>query len=303
MMTKLMRRSDLARMATFVAVAEHGNFSLAAKHLGLKTPTVSQTISALEDGLGVRLFERTTRRVSLTKVGERLLARIGPAIGEIASAAESVHINEDDAATGTLRISMSTTGAEILMPTLKAFHEAYPKIVLDITLDDQESDLAKGSFDAGIRLGHLIAKKNIEVIPMGPPIPTFPFASPSYLMSHPPLSTPQDLQLHNCIRVRNYGHLLTWMFERGRRKFEVVVNGFLVVNNNNLMVRMVREGMGVGYSLKAHIAQDIVAGKLTPLLTDYALIQQYYLYFPKVQDLSEPVRLFAAFVKIMAAPP
>lgn len=292
-----MRRNDLSRLATFVVVAEHGNFSMAAKQLGIKTPTVSQTISALEDGLGVHLFERTTRKVSLTKAGERLLARLRPAFAEIGEAAESVHA-ERDLATGTLRISMSGTGAEILLaPTLKPFHVAYPQILLDITLDDQQSGLLDGNYDCGIRLGHLIAKKNIEAVPVGQPTRLIAVASPIYLQRSPPINTPQDLKNHHCIRLRNYGQLLTWVFQKGRRKFEVAVSGSLIVNNNNFLVRAVREGLGVGYTTETHVTQDIAAGRLVPLLVEWAVGTQYHLYFPKDRDMSEPLRRLVEFVK------
>ena len=153
-----MRGTEFAELNAFVAVAERHNFARAAAHLGITPPTISQTIRSLEQRLGLRLLNRTTRSVSLTDAGEKLLARIRPAIGELGAAVEDVK-EFTDTLTGTLRLNVSSVAAEIVVaPVLRAFLAAYPAITLDITVDDGVGDTAGGRFDAGIRVGRRVAK-------------------------------------------------------------------------------------------------------------------------------------------------
>ena len=155
---RVMNRAQFAELNAFVAVAERTNFARAAAHLGITASTISQTIRALEERLGMRLLNRTTRSVSLTDAGEKLLERIRPAISELGAAVED--LNEfRDAPKGTLRLSVSSVAAEIVLaPVIKQFLAAYPGIALDITLDDSNTDIVTGRFDAGIRVGRLVAR-------------------------------------------------------------------------------------------------------------------------------------------------
>src|ERR1700760_1960844 len=163
-----MHGSHFSELNAFVAVAERSSFARAAAHLGLVPSTVSQSIRTLEERLGVRLLNRTTRSVSLTEAGERLLTRIRPAILELGAAVDD--LNEfRDTPTGTLRLSVSSVAAQIILaPRLKAFLAAYPAISLDLTVDDGQGDIAGGHFDAGIRVGRLVAK-NMRMVRISAP--------------------------------------------------------------------------------------------------------------------------------------
>lgn len=291
-----MHGTEFAELNAFVAVADRRNFSKAARHLGLVPSTVSQTIRALEERLGVRLLNRTTRSVSLTDAGERLLTRIRPAITELGDAVQD--LNEfRDVPSGTLRLSVSNVAAQIVLaPMLKAFLAAHPAISLDITSDDNQGDIAGGQFDAGIRVGRFVAK-NMEAVRLSEPSRSIAFASPEYLKNRPPIRRPEDLQNHNCIRLRSKDQTFAWDFARGRRRLTLQVNGSLTLNNMSLVLQAVLEGIGIGYTIESFITAEIAARKLVPLLADWSSANHsYYLYYPRRPQLPVPLKAFIAFV-------
>jgi DNA-binding transcriptional LysR family regulator len=289
-----MHSTEFAELNAFVAVAERNNFARAATHLGLVPSTISQTIRTLEERLGVRLFNRTTRSVALTDAGERLLARIRPAILELGSAVEDLN-QFRDTPTGTLRLSVSSIAALIVLaPKIGAFFAAYPAISLDITVDDGQGDIG-GRFDAGIRVGRLIAK-GMKMVRVSEPSRLIAVAAPAYLEGRPVPKTPQDLEQHNCIRLRSDGQIVVWDFAKGKVKLETSVNGSLIVNSMNLMIRAVLDGIGIGYTIESYIASDVAHGRLVPLLTDWSPEHQsYYLYYSERQQLPLPLKVFSAF--------
>jgi len=277
-------------------VAE-SNFARAAVHLGLVPSTISQTIRALEERLGVRLLNRTTRSVSLTDAGEKLLARIRPAIMELGAAVED--LNEfRNTPTGTLRLNVSNVAAQIVLaPMIKAFLAAYPAISLDITADDSRSDIAGGRFDAGIRVGRLVGK-DMQAVRVSEPSRSIAIAAPDYLQRNPAPKTPQDLQRHNCIRLRSDNQMLDWEFAKGKNTIEMSVNGSLVVNNMNLMVHAALDGIGIGYTIESYVSTDIARGRLVSLLTDWSPEHHsYYLYYSGRRQLPVPLKVFIAFVR------
>ena len=293
-----MRGIEFAELRAFMEVVEQGNFARAAAYLGLAPSTLSQTIRSLEERLGVRLLHRTTRSVSLTEAGEHLLARIRPAFGELFAAVESIN-DFRDAPAGTLRLSVSTIPAQmILAPLLKGFLGAYPGISLDITVDSTHVDIVKGRFDAGICYGRLIAQ-DMVMVKASPPSRIIAVASPEYLAAHPTPKTPQELQNHPCIRFRmGNQQLLVWEFERNRQKIEIGVNGPLVVNDVDLMVKAARDGIGIGYMAEAYIRRDIADGKLVPMLTDWSpMYESWYLYYASRHHLPAPLKAFIQFLR------
>src|ERR1700761_8175618 len=215
-----MHGTEFAELNTFVAVAERSNFARAAEHLGVVPSTISQTIRTLEERLGVRLLNRTTRSVSLTDAGERLLTRIRPAIMELGAAVDD--LNEfRNIPTGTLRLSVSSVAAQIILaPRLKAFLAAYPAISLDLTVDDGQGDITGSHFDAGLRVGRLVAK-NMRMVRVSEPSRLITAAAPAYLKGKPIPKTPQDLQQHNCILLRSDSQLIGWDFAKGKSKIEI----------------------------------------------------------------------------------
>lgn len=291
-----MQGSEFAELNAFVAVAERNNFARAASQLGLAPSTISQTIRMLEERLAVRLFNRTTRSVSLTDAGERLLARIRPAIMEMDSAIEE--LNEfRNTPTGTLRLSVSSVAAQIVLaPKLQDFLTAYPAISLDITVDDGQVDIAGGRFDAGIRVGRLVAK-DMHMVRVSAPSRLIAVAAPAYLRRNPPPKTPQDLQRHNCIRLRSGDQLVAWDFAKGKKSIEMAVRGSLIVSSMSLMIRAALNGVGIGYTIESYVAPEIARGALTPLLTEWSPEHQsYYLYYSDRRQLPVPLRLFIDFM-------
>jgi DNA-binding transcriptional LysR family regulator len=292
-----MHGTEFAELNAFVAVAERSSFARAAAQLGVVPSTISQTIRTLEERLGVRLLNRTTRSVSLTDAGERLLARIRPAIMELGAAVED--LNEfRNIPTGTLRLSVSTGAAHIVLaPIVKDFLAAHPAISLDITTDNRQSDIAGGRFDAGIRVGRFVAK-DMQIVRASAPSRLMAVASPDYLQRNPPIRVPQDLQHHNCIRFRGNDQISTWEFARGKRTLHLSVNGALVTNNMELVLRAVLDGVGVGYTIESYVAAELAQQRLVPLLTDWSpQHQSYYLYYSGRRQLPVPLKAFIAFLR------
>ncbi len=293
-----MRGSEFAELKAFMAVVERGNFARAAASLDMAPSTLSQTIRALEERLGVRLLHRTTRSLSLTEAGERLLARIRPAFDALGAAVESIN-DFRDTPMGTLRLSVSTIPAQlILAPLLKDFLAMYPAIHLDITVDNSTSELAMGRFDAGIRYGRRIAQ-DMLLVPASPPSRIIAMASPEYLTRHPLPKTPQELQGHACIRYRLANQqMVPWEFERHKKKIEIAVNGPLIVNDVDLMVKAAIAGVGIGYVVEAYIVEELRSGHLTAMLTDWSPpYHSYYLYYASRHQLSAPLRAFIQFLR------
>ena len=293
-----MRGAEFVELKAFMAVVEHGNFARAAATLGMAPSTLSQTIRALEARLGVRLLHRTTRSLSLTEAGERLLARIRPAFDALGAAVESIN-DFRDTPMGTLRLSVSTIPAQlILAPLLKEFLALYPAIHLDVTVDNTSSELAMGRFDAGLRYGRRIAQ-NMLLVRASAPSRIIAVASPEYLRRHPQPKTPQELQHHACIRYRLANQqVVPWEFERHQKKMEIAVDGPLVVNDVDLMVKATLAGVGIGYVVEAYIAEELGQGRLKAMLTDWSPpYHSYYLYYASRHQLSAPLRAFIQFLR------
>lgn len=293
-----MRGAEFAELRAFIEVAEQGNFSRAAIFLDMAPSTLSQIIRALEERLKVRLLQRTTRSVSLTEAGTHLLARIRPAFKELNEALESIS-DFRDAPMGTLRLSVSSIPAQmILAPVLKDFLTRYPAITLDIDVDNANIDIVKGRYDAGIRYGRVIAQ-DMVMVQTSAPSRIIAVAAPAYLSRHVMPKTPQDLQHHECIRFRiGNQQLLTWSFEKNKKKIEIAVSGSLIVNNVDLMIKATRDGIGIGYMAEAYMREDIAAGKLVPMLTDWSpAYDSWYLYYASRQHVSAPLKALIQFLR------
>lgn len=292
----VMNRAQFAELNAFVAVAERANFARAAAHLGINASTISQTIRALEDRLGMRLLNRTTRSVALTEAGEKLLERIRPAITELGAAVED--LNElRDTPTGTLRLNVSSVAAEVVLaPVMKSFLAAYPAITLDIVVDDSNADIVSGRFDAGIRVGRRVAR-DMQAVRVTEPSRLIAIASPEYLSDHPAPKAPADLQQHNCIQFRKDLQCMAWEFSKGKSKFEMSVNGSLTVNSMHLVVRAALDGIGIGYTIESYVSDHIAGGRLIPLLLDWSREHHsYYLCYTGRRQLPVPLKVFTAFL-------
>jgi DNA-binding transcriptional LysR family regulator len=294
-----MRGSQFADLSAFVTVAEHRNFTKAAAQLGISRSSLSQTIRSLEERLGVRLLNRTTRSVALTDAGERLLADTQPVLDGIEKAIESVNAFRDKPS-GTLRLSMTrVTATFIVGPLLPKFLAKYPDIKLEIAADDTHSDIVSSHFDAGISIGERIAKDMIAVRVLDDQR-LMAVASPDYLARHPSPAEPQDLHAHNCVRLRSDwdGAIHPWVFGHKGRRLEVVVDGSLVVNEWSLVVNAAIGGIGIGYVPELLISSNGASGRLVHLLKDWCgIVSGVFLYYPSRRQMPGALRAFIDFMR------
>src|SRR5271168_3961037 len=266
-----MRGTQFAELSAFVAVAEHRNFTKAAAQLGISRPALSHTIRSLEERLGVRLLNRTTRSVALTAAGERLVADAQPVLDGIDKAIEHVNAFRDKPS-GALRLSMTRVAAKFIVgPLLPQFLTKFPDIKLEIAADDSHSDIVSSRFDAGIGVGERIAKDMIAVRVLDDQR-MMTVASPAYLAHHPTPATPDDLHAHNCVRLRSDwdGLIHPWAFENADRRLEVTVDGSLVVNDWTLVANAVIEGIGVGYIPELLVSPHVAGGRMIGLLENWS---------------------------------
>jgi DNA-binding transcriptional LysR family regulator len=293
-----MRKPELGEMNAFVTVAERRSFAKAAVQLGISRSRLSETIRGLEDRLGVRLLNRTTRSVAPTVAGERLLARLRPLLNDFDSVLDSINAFRDRPA-GLLRLTVPPPAANLLLaPLVSRFLAQYPAIDLEISVDAALTDIVAGRFDAGIRPGERVERDMIAV-PIGEEIRGVVVAAPNYLAQHPRLSTPRDLQTHNCIRFRfPSGVIVPWQFEKKGKKVEVAVEGRLTLNDPDLAIRAALDGAGVLYTALGYAASDIKAGRLVPLLEDWRIgSSAFFLYYPSRRQVPLPLQVFIDFLR------
>jgi DNA-binding transcriptional LysR family regulator len=294
-----MRANQFADLSAFVAVAEHRNFTKAAAQLGISRAGLSQTIHSLEERLGVRLFNRTTRSVALTEAGERLLADAQPVLDGVERAMEAVNAFRDKPS-GALRLSMTRVAATLLVgPLLPQFLEKYPDIKLEIAADNTHSDIVSSRFDAGISIGERIAKDMIAVRLLENQRSTA-VASPAYLARHARPTAPEDLHAHNCVRLRSDwdGAIQPWHFENASRRLDIGVEGSLVLNDWQLVVNAVLEGIGIGYVPELLISSHVAEGRLVRLLENWCgHASGVFLYYPSRRQMPGALRAFIDFMR------
>ncbi|MFN2645176.1 MAG: LysR family transcriptional regulator [Burkholderiales bacterium] len=277
-----MRRADVPDLLAFLAVARERSFTKAAAKLGVSQSALSHTIRGLEGRLGLRLLTRTTRSVSPTQAGERLLSTVGERFEEIERELEALSALRDKPA-GTIRISAGEHSVNsILLPALCKFLPEFPDIKVEITVDHALTDIVAQRYDAGIRSGEQVAKDMIAVR-IGPDMRFAVIGAPSYFAKRPVPKKPQDLTDHNCINLRlpTYGGLYAWEFERDGRELRVRVEGQLICNAPSQMLQAALDGCGLAY-VPEDLAQPHVAqGRLKRVLEDWCpAYSGYHLYYP-----------------------
>lgn len=288
-----MRREELVDLNAFMVVAEEQSFTRAAAKLGTSQSTLSHTIRRLESRLNVRLLTRTTRRVSPTEAGERLLSTLVPALdtiaGEIASISEF-----SERPTGTVRITTSEHAATtVLWPVLRKLLPDYPDLHVELALESGLTDIVAERFDAGVRLEETIARDMIAV-PVGPPLRMAVVGAPSYFESHPPPRTPQDLSQHICINLRlpTAGGVYAWELEKGRRALRVRVNGQLTFNTTRMIRQAALDGFGLACLMEDQFTSHIEDRRLIRVLEDWCPpFPGYHLYYPSRRQSSAAFRL------------
>jgi len=298
-----MARIQLTELTAFVAVAEHRSFTKAAVRVGIALPTMSQTIRSLEDSLGVRLFNRTTRSVALTEAGERLFADVLPILEGIDQALEGVNSFRDKPM-GTLRLAVARPwGTMLLAPLVQPFLAEFPAIRLEVAVNDLHSDIVDGRFDAGIQIGHRV-ERDMTILKIFDEFRTLAVAAPSYLNRHPRPLQPRDLHAHDCIRYRSPwdGYIQPWVFSRDGEQTEIAVDGSLIVNDLDLLMSATLDGVGVSYTAEPLVAAHVAAGRLVSLLGDWSRsLPGVFLYHPSRRQT--PVDLFPRHQLILAVAP
>ncbi|MER8884480.1 LysR family transcriptional regulator [Mesorhizobium sp. M0663] len=293
-----MRGTEFSELTAFAAIIEEGSFVRAAAKLRISPPALSQTIRGLEERLGVRLLNRTTRSMSPTAEGEKLFARIAPAFSELEGAVADAHASRGRPA-GSLRINVPRIAAtRFIAPILGDFRRAYPDIALTIIVDDMLTDIVEGRFDAGIRLGERL-HKDMVAVKLSEELEMAAVAAPSYLEHHPIPRHPADLHHHQCINFQwpSGGNIYRWEFARGQRALEVAVSGGLTVNDTELMIGAVLDGVGVAYMLEYQVRPWIEAGKLVRFLDAWSpRFPGFYLYHASSRQVPAPLRAFIDFL-------
>ena len=283
-----MQRGRLDDLLAFLAVARERSFTNAAAKLGVSQSALSHTIRELEARLGVRLLTRTTRSVSPTEAGERLLHSVGPRLEEVE--AELAALSElREKPTGTIRVTATDYAADtILWPKLTKFLRQYPDIKVEIIIDYGLTDIVAQRFDAGVREGEHVAKDMIAVR-IGPDMRMAVVAAPSYFRNRPEPEKPQDLVGHNCInlRLQTHGGLYAWEFEKGGRKLKVRVEGQLTFNGPFQMLNAALAGCGLAYVPEDLAQPHLAKGRLKRVLEDWcAPYSGYHLYYPSRRQSS-----------------
>lgn len=292
-----MPRPAIDDLIVFLAVARAQSFTKAAGKLGVSQSALSHTIRGLEERLGLRLLTRTTRSVSPTEAGQRLLATIGPRIDEIETELAALSAFREKPA-GTIRINAGEHAAEaVLWPALEKLLPDYPDINVEIIVDYGLTDIVAEGYDAGVRLGEQVAKDMIAVR-IGPDMRMAVVGAPAYFERRAKPSRPQELMDHNCINLRlpTYGGIYAWEFEKDGHELKVRVEGQLVFNNITLRLNAALAGAGLAYMPEDAVQAYLADGRLVRVLGDWcAPFPGYHLYYPSRRHAS------AAFALVVDA--
>lgn len=281
-----MVRDELSVLSAFLLVAEERSFTRAAQRLGVSPSALSHAIRGLEERFGVRLLARTTRSVAPTDAGERLIARLGPAIGDIRAALDLISELRDRPA-GRVRLVTSSLAAKtVLAPKLGQFARHYPDVVLDVVTEEARVDLVAAGFDAGIHLGEFI-ERDMVTVRVSPDRRPAIVGSPGYFATHPKPATPRDLTSHRCI---NYRHgstgIYRWELDKGKQSLKVAVDGPLIVDDVELIVRAAIDSVGLGFMAEETAAPHLASGALVRVLEDWCPpYPGFFLYYPSRRQL------------------
>lgn len=293
-----MMRGTLAELEAVITVSAKGGFRAAARELGISSSALSQQIAALEVRLGVRLFNRTTRSVTLSAAGEQFVAEINPALSAIRNAIELTGEHRSEPS-GTLRINTSVGAARmILAPLAIEYLRRYPAMQLEIVTEGALVDINAQGFDAGIRILESVPPDMISV-PINRLIRPAIVGSPAYFRDHPKPKAPVDLESHRCIRARMAsGTIYRWEFERRGDAFSMDVPGTLTLDESDLILRAAREGAGLAYLNEWQVGEDLAAGRLVRVLEDWtAPYPGLCLYYPGRRHIPAKLRAFVEVVR------
>ncbi|BAF87293.1 transcriptional regulator [Azorhizobium caulinodans ORS 571] len=289
-----MMQGSLTELDAVLMVARHGKFRTAALELGLSTTALSNAVGKLERTLGVRLFNRTTRSVSLTEAGQQFVAQVAPALRDIHEAMEVVR-SQKATPSGTLRINAFPTAArEIFSWLVLPFLRMYPKVHIDIVTEGRLVDIVAGGFDLGVRSADLVPVDMIA-LPLGGGRRNVVVATPRYLKAHGIPVMPQDLAGHSCLRVRlPNGTIYRWPFEKDGQSVHIAVEGPITLDEASLARAAALASIGLTLAMESDVRDDIEAGRLVRVLEDWTpALPPLSLYYPSRRN---PTAAFKAFV-------
>lgn len=286
-------------LLTFEAAARHLNFARAAAELGVTPTAVSRTIKSVEAQLNVRLFNRTTRSVSLTEAGASLNAELAPALALIKSSLSQVSLATDQPS-GTVRVNSSYVAYHILIePHLTSFFEKFPLINVEISLDNQLSDIVNAGFDIGIRMGKRLQNDMIAV-QLGEVQKRIVVAAPDYFCERSEPQTLEELLTHNCIRQRYSvgGRLFEWKFDDQGQMLQIDVQGRLVVDEMRSVLDAAMQGHGIGFVFEDFAKQELANGTLRQILKQHSgMDDAFHLYYPHRKHMPGKLRAFVDFMR------
>ncbi|HVR49047.1 MAG TPA: LysR family transcriptional regulator [Pseudorhodoferax sp.] len=293
-----MRGSEFAELEAFAAVAQERSFRRAAARLGLSPSALSHTVRGLEERMGARLLNRTTRSVAPTEIGAALLARIAPAFADIRGAVEAAS-GTPEHPVGTVRLNMPKLAARVLTPRLARFAIAHPAIQLELKTEDSFSDIVAGGFDAGVRPGESL-HADMVAVRVTPDLRLAIVGAPAYFAAHKPPRTPRDLARHRCINYRfaTSGAMYRWPFARRGVSIDVLAPGSLTLDDSDLVVAAALHGAGLGCTLLEHVAEHIATGRLLRVLEGWCPpFPGFYLYYAGRRQLPAPLRTLIEFLR------
>jgi len=294
-----MNQPPFSQMQAFLAVARARSFSGAARELAVSRAAVSQSVRQLEQVLRVTLFQRTTRSVSLTDDGQRLVDSAGPAMAQLASAMSEISAKPGEVV-GRLRLSVPRLAAQmILEQVLPVFRERYPRVTVEVVIEDRFVDIVAAGHDAGIRLSESIERDMVQVR-VTPPFRFLVVGSPKYFKRHGRPQKPEDLLNHECVTFRSptTGALYAWELERNRRSWRVPVRGGVVTNDNAVCSSLAARGLGLAYVPEPRVENELSEGSLEVVLETYApKVPGFFIYFPSRARRSQPLRLFVELAR------
>ncbi len=293
------QKNILEGVVIFVAVAEAGSFSEAAKRLGISPSAASQAIRGLEARLGAPLLRRSTRSVSLTDIGTDYLRTAAPALSQLRRAAEEV-AGRGGRPAGPLRLTMPRAPFDLLIAgALVAFQDAYPDVALDIVVEARMSDIVKEGFDAGLRYGNFL-EKDMVAVPVAPESQALLVASPAYLRARPAPNVPSDLLGHRAVMCRSQitGMIKPWILQSAGETVRIAPPAAAVVHDLASQIALAVRGLGVLSAPAACVAEHLDGGTLSRVLPAWSTpLDALYLYFPSRRHQSAALRAFIAFLK------
>jgi DNA-binding transcriptional LysR family regulator len=299
-----MQRGSLADLTAFIAVADHLSFRAAASRLGVTPSALSHSMRQLEDRLGIRLLNRTTRSVSLTDAGVRLLERVRPAIEQIAGALEDLNL-ERDRPVGRLRIHVIHTAASaVITPIWVSFLSTYPEVHLELQVSEGPLDIVAKGFDAGIGQHDRATGDMIAVRVMGP-MKVAVVGAPSYFAQRRRPRTPDDLARHSCVQYRRAtdGTVYDWPFARNGSSQKIAVNGRVMVNTPDLAVRAAVDGLGITYTIEALAEPFLRSGQLVRVLEEWTpSYEGLFLYYPGQRQVPAALRALIDMIRAPLSP-